>query len=105
MAHKLKSIPGVVYVVQDVEDGPGPCKIGSVSNEEAKYRLNSIQGSNWRKLRKALVISCQDRRKIEHLLHATFADRRIRGGWFKIQPEDVVAVVDLLKQADGNIPP
>jgi hypothetical protein len=77
---------GIVYVVEDVEDGGGVCKIGSAVN--TKYRLNAIQSCNWRLLIMRYRIVVNQRFDVERRVHDALHNRRIRGEWFRITPDE-----------------
>lgn len=90
--------PGIVYVVEDIEDGGGICKIGSALN--TKYRLNAIQSCNWRLLTMRYRIVVNQRFDVENRVHHALLNQRIRGEWFRIRPEDARdTIVAIARQA------
>jgi hypothetical protein len=95
--HK-ESRHGVIYVAQDVEDGPGPCKIGAASiDKHGNFRVAGLQSNNWRQVQLSFEAETADCRQLERLLHECFAARRIRGEWFRVRPEEVKVAISTPK--------
>jgi hypothetical protein len=88
---------GYIYLVSDGEN----TKIGATTYNPTK-RLNELQAGNAKKL--TLVGSYQVERRIatEALLHEIYADKIIRGEWFKLSGQDIVDILNKRMQSSVN---
>lgn len=83
------TLAGYVYLIR--EPG-GLYKIGHSTNP--KKRLSSLRGQTPYALQLELVhtIRCNNRYEAESQLHKRYADKRVRGEWFRLDPDDVQAI-------------
>ncbi len=72
----------MIYFIQ--EDVSGPIKIGH-TDKALQTRLNTLQANNPHNL--TCIAMLDGTRVIERALHARFQLFRIRGEWFKPEPE------------------
>lgn len=79
-----RTAPGFVYLVK-IETGM--YKIGLSTNTEG--RMSGLSTGLPYELTLIHTIKCRDRFKIEKFFHEKFADRRIKGEWFALNPEDI----------------
>jgi hypothetical protein len=82
--HFTRSRRGVtVYFIQ--AGGAGPIKIGATSKDSPRHRLGDLQTAHYEELR--LLGSITTQTSIEFALHDHFKHLRIRGEWFRPDPE------------------
>jgi hypothetical protein len=81
------NVPGFVYVVFVNTGSDFFYKIGHAGNVDS--RVKSHQTSSPFEVRIALAYFVGNMRKEEAWLHARFADKRVRGEWFKLDREDL----------------
>lgn len=79
------------------------CKIGVTTDIAARF--SAMQVCTWRELTLAYSVRLEtvdDAMKIESVAHAEFMDKRLRGEWFEITPEDAIAAIKRLIAASKN---
>lgn len=81
--------PAFVYIIQAES---GPVKIGVANNTE--QRLAAHQSSNHELLTLLYSFACssnEQARAIELALHHRYKDQNIRGEWFSVEPDNIIA--------------
>lgn len=77
---------GYVYIIRDI-DVTGFYKIGKTN--QPSRRLNEFVAQYPFRFMVTHIIVCRDMTAVETLLHRHFADKRARGEWFSLTPDDV----------------
>jgi hypothetical protein len=80
---------GFVYLIHDGE----LYKIGRTSQPEK--RIPQIEYQNGRPCTVLVLIETADYRTLELELHEKFGDKRVRGEWFDLSPEDIAWITSL----------
>lgn len=81
--------PGFVYLL--CAEMGGLYKIGRTGNVPARVRqLNALLPFDVVVIH---TIRCRDTRRLEAVLKAHYAHRRVKGEWFALAPEDVAQIV------------
>lgn len=78
--------PGWVYLIA----GDGAHKIGLATDPEA--RLSNLQTASHKQLAMVHKIKTNNMRALEASLHQKYADKRLNGEWFALDPADVAEI-------------
>lgn len=87
-----KSLPDNIYIIQNTFTKS--IKIGV--SKDVEGRLNSLQTGHEHQLELIYAKSVEEALKLESKLHRKFSSKRIRGEWFKVNPEKVIKEVEEL---------
>jgi hypothetical protein len=84
---RVEPRPGCVYFVSDGEN----IKIGHTY--DLPKRLTALQTGNPHALTVVGSVICTDPAEVESRLHMRFADRRVRGEWFRLSCDECLSVL------------
>lgn len=90
-----KSDPGFVYIAE----GDQCFKIGKT--KFLRQRFDTFNVKLPFSVKPILLIKCQEMSSIERQLHCLFAELRLRGEWFDLQPVDIQQIAELVKPLAG----
>lgn len=88
---------GYVYLIREMNEGH--FKIGLTSNPED--RLNHFSVKLPFKVEHTCLIETGDMYTLEAQLHDRFADKRVDGEWFALEPEDVAYIKALAEGGEA----
>lgn len=84
--------PDTLYIVE--EFGGGHCKIGISAGNDLQRRVRELQAGNARGLKVVRSLASPEARKLERVLHSRFWKRHVRGEWFAVSGEEIVAALE-----------
>lgn len=79
---------GLIYLIIDQN---GRTKIGKSDANNLKHRVSKHQCGNADELRIAAIWNCTNPIAKESEVHRSFMDRHVRGEWFAVDVEEVIA--------------
>lgn len=88
--------PCYVYVIQVAS---GPVKIGIA--QDVRNRIEELQTANYEELQCAYSFACvsvEQSSSLEALLHRRYRAQHIRGEWFDVRPENIIADIEFASQ-------
>ncbi len=103
MAEPLRlPAPAYVYVIGAAD---GPQKIGSAVNPASRRMMLQVGNPAILAVAYAHPVSRALVFKVEHRAHGLLADKRVRGDWFDVSPEEAVAAIrEAARQIEAGEP-